>query len=100
MAVYYIASYDIADRKAFEPYVPQVLPLLQKHGGEIVVADNRAQALEGQARDVTVILRFESENALRAFYADPAYAPVKKIRLASTRNGTAVIAKQFAAAPV
>ena len=100
MAVYYIATYDITDPTAFEPYVPQVLPLLHKHGGEIVVADYKAQALEGEARGVTVVLRFESEDAVRAFYDDPAYASVKKIRLDSTTNGTAVIAKEFVAAPV
>ena len=100
MAAYFIASYDIADPQGYEPYVPQVLPLLQKHGAEIVVADRGAQALEGQARGVTVVLRFESEDAARAFYDDPAYAPVKKIRIDSTHNGSVVIAKEFVPATV
>lgn len=100
MASYFISTYDIADPKAFEPYVAQVLPLLEKHGADIVVADYNAQPLEGQARGVTVVLRFESEAAVRAFYDDPAYAPVKKIRLDSTANATVVIAKEFVAAPV
>ena len=95
MAAYFIASYDIAHPKGFEPYVPQVLPLLQKHGAQIVVADYGAQALEGQARGVTVVLRFESEAAARAFYDDPAYEPVKRIRLECTNNGSVVIAKEF-----
>ena len=43
MAVYVIATYDIADPKAYEPYVPQVMPLLAKHGAEILVADFGAQ---------------------------------------------------------
>ena len=32
MAVYVVATYDIADPKAYEPYVPQVMPLLAKYG--------------------------------------------------------------------
>ena len=50
MAVYVVATYDIADPKAYEPYVPQVVPLLAKYGAEILVADFGARALEGTAR--------------------------------------------------
>ena len=39
MTVYVIATYDIADPAGFEPYVPGVVPLIQKHGGEIIVMD-------------------------------------------------------------
>lgn len=33
MPAYVICSYDIADPKGYEAYVPGVMPLLQKHGG-------------------------------------------------------------------
>jgi uncharacterized protein (DUF1330 family) len=100
MAVYFIATYDITDPKGYEPYVPAVIPLLQKHGAEIVVADREASALEGTARGVTVVLRFADEAAARGFYDDPAYAAVKKIRLDSTGNCMAILAKQFVPAAV
>jgi uncharacterized protein (DUF1330 family) len=95
MSVYVIVSYDIADPKGFEGYVPGVMPLLQKHGAEILVADHEAKAVEGRASSAHVVLRFASEDAARNFYNDPAYAPVKQIRLNSTKNGTLVIAKEF-----
>ena len=38
-AAYFIATYDITDPKGYEPYVPGVIPLLQKHNCEILVAD-------------------------------------------------------------
>ena len=44
---------------------------------------------------VTAPLKFESEEAAMNWYNDPDYEPVKKIRLDSTKNGTAVLAKQF-----
>jgi uncharacterized protein (DUF1330 family) len=44
---------------------------------------------------VNVVLKFESEEAAMNWYNDPDYAPVKKIRLDSTENGTAILAKQF-----
>ena len=99
MAVYVIVGYDISDPKGYENYVPGVVPLLQKHGAEILAADYQAEALEGHAPGVNVVLRFDSEEAARNWYNDPAYAPVKQIRLNSTKNGSIVLAKEFKGPP-
>ena len=96
MSAYIIASYDIADSRGYEGYVPGVVPLLQKHGAEILVASYDAQALEGDKRDVYVVLKFASEAAALAWYNDPDYAPVKKIRLDASANGNLVLALPFA----
>ena len=74
---------------------PGVIPLLQKHGVEILVADYEPKTLEGESRGVNVVLRFESEEAAMAWYHDPDYEPVKKIRLDSSSRGTLTLAKQF-----
>jgi uncharacterized protein (DUF1330 family) len=95
VSAYIIATYDIADANGYEGYVPGVVPLLQKHGAEILVADYDFRALEGEKRSVCVVLRFTSEEAALAWYDDPAYQPVKKIRLDSCRNGNLFLAKQF-----
>lgn len=97
MAVYVIVGYDITDPKGFDGYVPGVMPLLQKHGAEVVAADFESEALEGAARKVNVVLKFPSEEAARNWYNDPAYGPVKQIRLNSTEGGYAAIAKEFKA---
>jgi uncharacterized protein (DUF1330 family) len=95
MSVYFIASYDIEDPQGYEGYVPSVIPLLQKHNAEILVADYEAKPVEGEARGVNVVLRFESEEAAMNMYNDPDYRAVKKTRLDSTKNGTLLLAKQF-----
>ena len=94
MAAYIIATYSINNPQGYEGYVPGVIPLLQKHGAEILVADYESEELEGPAHKVTVVLRFESEEAARAWYNDPDYDPVRKIRLDSS-TGTLVLAKEF-----
>ena len=71
-------------------------PLLQKHGAEVLVADRDAVGLEGQKRGVYVARRFESEAAALDWYKDPAYAPVRKIRLDASANGTLVLAHPLA----
>jgi uncharacterized protein (DUF1330 family) len=96
VAAYIIASYDIVDADKYKDYVPGVVPILQKHGAEVLVADSDARALEGEKRSVYVVLRFESEEAALNWYNDPDYEPVRKIRLDSSANGNAVLVSQFA----
>lgn len=95
MSAYIIVSYDIVDPEGYEGYVPGVVPLLEKHGAEIVVAEFDAKPLEGDKRGVYVVLRFESEEAALGWYHDPAYEPVRKIRLTSCDNNNMVLARQF-----
>lgn len=95
MSAYFIANYNITDPETYKDYVPGVIPLLQKHGAEILVADYESKSLEGEGCAVNIVLRFESEEAAMNWYHDPAYEPVKKIRLDATGNGTAVLTKQF-----
>jgi uncharacterized protein (DUF1330 family) len=97
MAVYLIVGYDITDPKGYEGYVPGIVPLLQKHGAEVLAADYESEVLEGEARKVNVVLKFSSEEAARNFYNDPAYIPVRQIRLDSTQGGYVVMAKEFKA---
>ena len=95
MSAYIIASYDISEDAGYEPYVPGVIPLLSETQSEILVASYEAEGLEGEARGVNMVLRFESEEATIAWHNDPTYGPVKKIRVDSSQNGTVVRAKQF-----
>jgi uncharacterized protein (DUF1330 family) len=84
MAVYVIAGYGITDPKGYEGYVHAVVPLLRKHGAEILVADYESQQLEGEPRKVNVVLKSPSAEAARNWYNDPVYGPVKQKRLDST----------------
>ena len=93
MSAYILVSYNIADAKGYDGYVPGVVPLLKKHGAEILVADFEAKSLEGQARSVYVVLRFESEQAALRWYNDPDYEPLKKRRLESCTDNSLVLAK-------
>ena len=95
MPAYIIASYTIENPEGYAPYVPSVFPLLQKHNAEVLVGDFEAKALEGEARGVNVVLKFESEEAAMNWYNDPAYEPIRKIRIDSTKNGTLLLAKEF-----
>lgn len=95
MAAYMIASFDITDPKAFEAYVPGMMPILLRYDPEVLVADYGATALEGECRRVNVVIRFKTGEALNGFYDDPEYQPLKELRLRTTANSTCLVAKEF-----
>ena len=95
MAVYYIGSYDLTDAQSYDEYVKGVIPLLIKHGCEIIVADREAKKMEGESRNINLVLKFENEEQAMAWYNDPDYQPIKGIRASSTTNSTAILAKAF-----
>jgi uncharacterized protein (DUF1330 family) len=77
-------------------YEPSVRTLLRKHKAELIVTERNAIALEGRPRSVSVVLRFDSEEAALRWYNDPEYEPLKNIRLESTANVTAFLARRHA----
>jgi uncharacterized protein (DUF1330 family) len=95
MPAYVLAIYDVENQEGYGPYVPAVIPLLQKYGAEVLVADYAPRVLEGDPRGVVVVLRFDSEETALKWYNDPAYEPVRKIRLDSTARGFLSLAKEF-----
>ncbi len=95
MAAYMIASFDVIDQQAYEAYVPGMMPILMKYDPEILVADYGARSVEGECRQVNVVIRFPTEEALQAFYDDPEYRPFKELRLRTTANSTLLVAREF-----
>ena len=97
MAVFYIGTYDIVDPEQFKKYPPVVMALLPKYGGVVLASDTRAFAVEGTARTMTAIIRFPSKEAALGLYNDPDYQEAKRIRHASTKNISMVLAEEIQA---
>ena len=96
MAAYFILTQTVMDRTAYaEEYIPGVIPFLEKHGAEVLVATFEAEALQGEPADGAVVLRFPSEQAVRDFVNDPDYRGLKDLRLRITTNASAVLAPEF-----
>ena len=86
MAAYIVANYRITDAEAFEPYPSAAVPILTAYGGEVLVADFESEVIEGQAGPVTVVVKFPSMEAARAFYASPEYREVMGLRTDNTEG--------------
>jgi len=95
MAAYFIAQYVVRDPKLYREYQAAAGTTVQQCGGEVLVFDVAAETLEGTPPGPqTVILKFESTEAAKAWYGSPAYQAVVGKRLAST-SGFSVIAQSM-----
>lgn len=96
MSAYYILTHTITDPQKYgQEYIPGVMPFLAKYKAEVLVAEFEATPLQGNPAKGAVVLRFPSEQAVRDFVSDPAYQPVKQLRLSITTNANAVMAPEF-----
>lgn len=95
MTAYVIVTYDITDPDGYAAYGPLAGPSVSQYGGEVVVADRAAVALEGAKPDNVVVLRFPSAEAADAWYRSPEYQAALPHRTGHTADGRAVIAAGF-----
>ena len=98
-----IVMLDVTDMDAFmSDYAGPLQAHHAKHGVETLVATPSPRVLEGTYdKSVTVVLKFPSAQAQRAWYADPDYRPLLKRRFELTDTGTSValVVPRFAPAP-
>jgi uncharacterized protein (DUF1330 family) len=95
MAAYFIAQYVVNDRKLYREYQTLAGPTIRAAGGEVVAFDVAAETVEGKPPGLhTVVVKFESTEAVKAWYGSPAYQAAVGKRLAAT-EGFAVIAQSM-----
>lgn len=95
MAAYFIAQYVVNDADLYREYQAGAGPTIQAHGAELVAFDVAAESVEGTAPGPqTVILKFESTEAAKAWYNSEEYQAVVGKRLAAS-SGFAVISQSM-----
>ncbi len=96
MSAYYILMHTISDVERYKKeYIPATGPILAKHKAEVLAAVFSAEPLQGDPPGAVTVVRFPSEEAVRAFVNDPEYQPLEKIRLEITTDSSAVLVPEF-----
>jgi uncharacterized protein (DUF1330 family) len=82
MAAYAIGRLEMRDPSWRREYGPKTEALVQKHGGKYLVRGGAMERLEGSGKlpSAVVVLEFPSMEHARAWYNDPEYAPLIKLR--------------------
>lgn len=95
MAAYFIAQYVVKDPALYGEYQKSAGPTIAASGGELVSFDAASETIEGTPPGPqTVILKFESTEAAKAWYQSAAYQAVVGKRLQAT-DGFAVISQSM-----
>ncbi len=82
MAAYAIGRLEMRDPSWVQEYGPKTQALVAKHGGKYLVRGGAMERLEGtgQLPSVVVVLEFPSMAQAKAWYNDPEYAPLIRLR--------------------
>lgn len=95
MAAYFIAQYVVNDPKLYREYQAAAGPTILAAGGEVVAFDVAAETIEGTPPGPqTVVLKFESTEAAKAWYQSADYQTIVGKRLSAT-TGFSVIAQSM-----
>ncbi len=81
MAAYVIGMLEVRDTSWRAEYGPKTEALIKKHGGRFA-ARGEGETLEGEGKGLNryVIIEFPSVENAKAWYNDPEYAPMIKLR--------------------
>ena len=95
MAGYFIAQYVINDPDLYREYQVGTRPTIQAHAPEVLVFDVDSTILDGEPPGPqTVVMRFESTEAAKAWYYSEEYQAVVGKRIAAT-TGFAIISESM-----
>ena len=84
-AVRFVAHFTIDDADGYRVYEKGFFPILKAHGGRFIAYDDSPTMLEGShAEGRTVLIEFDSEDALKVWWESPEYRELAAHRHAST----------------
>lgn len=88
MTVYVIADVQVTDEGWIPEYAQKVHDIVHKHGGKYLSRSANIEVLEGEPLPTTLIalLEFPDAKAVKAFVADPEYAPFGGARQAGSNS--------------
>ena len=92
MAVYAIALINIEDRERYGRYEAGFMEIFSRHGGRMLAVDEAPTVLEGQwPWTRTVLIEFDDQNALNAWYGSEDYQQLAQHRHAASEGAIAVV---------
>jgi len=95
-----VAAHRMRDLDGFKPYADQVAGVVARFGGRFLARAAKATMLGGDfVSDRAVIIEFPTADDAVAFYVADIYAPLMKIRHATTDPRFLVIARDGALPP-
>lgn len=93
MAAFYLNTYDVKDEVIYQSYLSKVGPIFKRYNAKVLAFDREAIQVEGTARNVNILIEFESIEVALSCYNDPEYQAIKPLRVKSTINSCITLVK-------
>lgn len=92
MSEYFVLQIEWADDDARRTYVERLGPMIEKNGGDYIVASRDYRVVEGKWRPgLFLIIKFPSREAFSAWYDSEEYRSVREYRLAHSVSDAIVV---------
>ncbi len=99
MTVYAIAQIRVHDRARYERYVAGFMPILIKHGGRLLAADEQPERLGGDwAFDKIIMMTFPDRETWHRWATSAEYQAISKDRIAAA-TATVLLVHGIGGAP-
>jgi uncharacterized protein (DUF1330 family) len=90
---YVVVTEAIHDQAGIQSYGRMAGPTVAEYGGQVLVADDNCEVVEGQWHgERTVIVEFESVAQARAWYESPGYQSALLLRQAAAESNAVILA--------
>ncbi|WP_185116159.1 DUF1330 domain-containing protein [Chryseobacterium hispalense] len=81
-----MANYTVDDSVRYLQYRKASEPIIGKYNGKVVIYDADVKTLEGNPQNVIDVVEFPTVGDAEKYYNSEEYAPIKKLRAASTKG--------------
>ncbi len=95
MATYFVLNFRITDTEGMAKYREAVVPQLMGAGCEFLVANDDVEVVEGSPAPTVIVLKFESDEAVKNWYNSPEYQAIKHLRLNATTDSWIALSEGF-----
>ena len=86
MSAYVIVELEVTNPEEYAAYGPLAEASVTRHGGRFIVRGGEFEVLEGEWSPRTIVLEFESLDAIRAWYHSDDYQECLPMRLRSAKG--------------
>ena len=92
MSAYVIGEIEVTDPAVYEDYRKQVMALVTRYGGKVIVRGGKVDSKEGGWNPKRiVVLEFPSMEQAQKWYGSPEYAPLIKLRQKASKGRLVIV---------
>ena len=86
MSGYFVLQLEWKSSDARDTYVERLGNMIEKYGGEVIIASRDFRVAEGSWRPgLLIVIKFPSMKALSSWYDSDEYRPLRDFRLSNAR---------------